>query len=53
MGKVLVFHLNVMGSIPTPAMIILYGFYHEEIPLLSPLRERADKLNKWIFSTSK
>jgi hypothetical protein len=33
-GKVLVFHLNVKGSIPSPAMI----FLHEETALLSPLR---------------
>jgi hypothetical protein len=45
-GKVLVFHLNVKGSIPTPAMIFLHGFYHEETALLSPLggteRERIN-----------
>jgi hypothetical protein len=28
-GKVLVSHLIVTGSIPTPAMIFLHGFYHE------------------------
>ncbi len=37
-GKVLVFHLKVKGPIPTPAMIFLHGFYHEETALLSPLR---------------
>ncbi len=37
-GKVLVFHLNVVGSIPTPGMIFLHGSYHEETDLLSPLR---------------
>jgi hypothetical protein len=37
-GKVLDCHLNVKGSIPTPAMIFLHGFYHEETALLSPLR---------------
>ncbi len=35
-GKVLGFHLNVTGSIPTTAMIFLHGFYHEEAALLSP-----------------
>jgi hypothetical protein len=37
-GKVLDCHLNVKGSIPTPPMIFLHGFYHEETALVSPLR---------------
>jgi hypothetical protein len=51
-GKVLVFHLNVKGSIPTPATIFLCGFYHEESTLLSPLRgterERERGLIKYM-----
>jgi hypothetical protein len=36
-GKVHVFHLNVKGSIPTPAMIFLHGFYHEETTMKKQL----------------
>jgi hypothetical protein len=57
LGKVIVFHLYVKGSIPTPAVIFLHGFYHGETALLSSLRgseregEREDY--EWILSTSK
>jgi hypothetical protein len=57
-GKMLVFHLNVKGSIPTPTMIFLHGFYHEETALLSPLRGTESErerglIYKCIFSTYK
>jgi hypothetical protein len=42
-GKVLVFHLNIKGSIPTPAKIFLHGFYHEETALLFSLERDREK----------
>jgi hypothetical protein len=47
-GKVLVFHLNVKGSIPTP-MIFLNGCYHEESALLSPLRGTEREREKGLI----
>jgi hypothetical protein len=49
-GKGLDCRLNLKGSISTPAMIFLHGFYHEETALLSPLRgterEKQDLFNE-------
>jgi hypothetical protein len=47
--KVLVFHLNVNGSIPNPTMIFLHGFYHKETALFSPLTgtERGMRVKKY------
>jgi hypothetical protein len=47
-GKVLVCHLNVTGSIPTPAMIFLLGFYQCSSFSLEREREREkiDLLNE-------
>jgi hypothetical protein len=42
-GKVLVYHLNVTGSIPTPAMIFLLGFHQSSSFSLERDRERVSK----------
>jgi hypothetical protein len=45
-GKVLVYHLNVTGSIPTPAMIFLLGFYQSSSFSLERDREREREREK-------
>jgi hypothetical protein len=42
-GKVLVCHVNIKGSFPTPAMVFLHGFYHEETSHLSLLRGKTER----------